>query len=357
MKRKRRMLILVEKLLGDKHAKTAYGVIRYVPEQVVAVVDSRHKGKTVGSVLGYGGDIPVVGSIKEGLAYKPDSLLIGLAIMGGVLPKTWKKMVVEAISLKLDIINGLHTFISTDPELQSEAKRHKTELIDLRMPPPVQRCSEGRPLHNNAKVILSVGTDGSIGKMSTMLEVHKEFKKVQPSSTCIATGQTGMLIMGNGCAIDAIKSDFVGGAMEELLLKESKRYKYLFVEGQGSIIHQGFSAVTLGLMHGTLPDAMVMCHRLGYKQNELGFKIPPLDELIRLHELLVGYFKKTKIVGISMITVGYPDEKARRFMNQMEKELNLPVEDSVRYGGKKLANALLSYFKLTTAEDERNILE
>ncbi len=345
MKKKRRLLILVEKQLGGRHGKTAHGVIRYTPEQVVAVIDRRYRGKTCQEVLGYGGDIPVVGSVKEGLQFKPNALLIGLAIAGGALPKPWRKAIAEAIRTKLDVINGLHTYISTDAEFAPLARRHRVKLIDLRMPPPIQKCSEGIPLHNNAKVILTVGTDGAIGKMSVMLEIVKEFKKYEPNSVAIATGQTGMMITNNGYAADAVKSDFVGGIIEEILLKESNKYKYLFVEGQGSLVHQGFSAVTLGLMHGALPDVMIMCHRLNFERNELGAKIPSIPEFIKLHEQLVGFFKPSKIIAIAINSAGFPEDIAKAEMASIEKEYGLPVDDCVRFGGKKLADVLYNYIK------------
>ena len=331
--------------MGGRHGKTAHGVIRYTPEQVVAVIDKRYRGKVCLDILGYGGNIPVVGSVREGMQYKPDAMLIRLAIAGGVLPKPWRKAIIEAIDSRLDVINGLHTFISTDPEFSSLAKRRKVNLIDLRMPPPIQKCSEGIPLHNDAKVILTVGTDGAIGKMSAMLEILKEFRRYEPKSVGIATGQTGMMITNNGYAADAVKSDFVGGIIEEILLKESKKYKYLFVEGQGSLVHQGFSAVTLGLMHGALPDVMIMCHRLRFEKNELGAKIPSIPEFIKLHEQLVGFFKPSKVLAIAMNTAGFPEETARREMAEIENEFGLPVEDCVRFGGKRFADILYNYFK------------
>ena len=228
--KKRRMLVLAEGMLNDSHAKTAHGVIRYIPKQVLAVIDSKLAGKTCEEVLGYGGKIPVISSLKEGMKFNPDTIVIGIATVGGVFPERWKKFVIESIKYKLNVINGLHTFLSEDKELIRYANRNKVDLIDLRKSPEAYHVASGKWKGIKSKVILTVGTDCAIGKKSTTIELYRAFKKMGKKADFVPTGQTGILISGKGVAIDAVKSDFVAGSMELEIVKSSKRYDYIFVD-------------------------------------------------------------------------------------------------------------------------------
>lgn len=342
---KRRLLILAEGKFSPLRSKTANGAIVYMRDEVVAVVDSTKVGKTAQDVLGYGGAIPVVRDIKAGLAYQPTHLLIGIAPSGGRLPEDWRTTLKEAIGNKLHILSGLHTILSDDPELASLAQRNNVVITDFRkIRPEAEVVSKGSWRTRKMKTVLTVGSDCNIGKMTTMLEVHKEFLNRGLKSDFVATGQTGMLIRGRGIAVDSIISDYIAGCIErEIDQSESEGYQYAFVEGQGALTHMGYSGVTLGLIHGTMPDAMILCHQPTRTVDDYGLPLPGLPRLIDLHETIVKFFRPTKVVGIGLNSIGLSDEESQKAAEAIERETGLPAVDSFRFGGSKLTDALLKY--------------
>lgn len=342
---KKKMLVLAEGLFTDPHGKTAHGVVRFIPEQVCAVIDSTLAGKTCEEVTGYGGKIPIISSIEEGLKFKPDTLVIGIALVGGVLPVRWKKFIIKAIKYKLNVINGLHTFLTDDKDIMKYAKRYKVEIIDLRKPPVTYHVASGKWKDIKSKVILTVGTDCAIGKKTAIFEIYKFFKKIGKRADFIPTGQTGMLIAGKGVAIDAVKSDFVAGVMELEVVKSAKKHEYIFVEGQGALTNQGYSGVTMGLIHGIMPDAMILCHELGRIYDHFSDPIRDFSSIIKLHEMVVGFYKKSKIIGMNLITNNASEKDALREIKKLERKLKIPVDDTVRFGAEKLADAVLKYFE------------
>jgi uncharacterized NAD-dependent epimerase/dehydratase family protein len=342
---KRKMLVLAEGLFTNPHGKTAHGVVRYIPEQVCAVIDSTNAGKTSEEVIGYGGGIPIISSIEEGLKFKPDTLIIGIALVGGVLPIKWKKFIIKAIKYKLNVINGLHTFLTDDRDIMKYAKRYDVEIIDLRKPSVTYHVASGKWKEIKSKVILSVGTDCAIGKKTAIFDIYNVFKKMGKRADFIPTGQTGMLIAGKGIAIDAVKSDFVAGVMELEVVKSAKKYDFIFIEGQGALTNQGYSGVTMGLIHGVMPDAMILCHELGRKYDHFGDPIRDLKSIIKLHEMVVGFYKKSIVIAMNLITNKVSEEEALKEIKKIEKKLKMPVDDTVRFGAEKLANAVLKYFE------------
>jgi len=345
MPKKRRMLVLAEGMFTDPHGKTAHGVVRYIPEQVVAVIDSTLAGKICKEVVGYGGDIPIVSSIEEGIKFNPDTLVIGIALVGGVLPEEWKKFIIKAIKYKLNVINGLHTFLTDDKDIMRYAHRYGVEVIDLRKPPDIYHVACGKWKKIKSKVILSIGTDCAIGKKSAVFEIYRVFRKMGKRADFIATGQTGMLIGGKGVAIDAVKSDFVAGVMELEIVKSARKHDYIFIEGQGALTNQGYSSVTMGLIHGVMPDAMILCHEIGRTIDHFGDPIHDFESIIKLHEMVVGLYKKSRVIGMNLITENVPEEDALKEIRKLERKLKMPVDDTVRFGGEKLADIILKYFE------------
>jgi len=204
-----RFLALCENQFGPTTSKTANACIRYTPERVVAVIDSRHAGRTAAEVLGFGGDIPVVASLAEGLRRKPNALLIGIAPQGGSLPDEWRAMIRGAIEHGLAIWSGLHFFIGDDPEFAELAKKHKVKIHDLRRPPAALPVAMGRARSVESTIILSVGTDCNIGKMTAQLQVRDALREAGERVAFAATGQTGILVEGWGTAVDAVVADFI----------------------------------------------------------------------------------------------------------------------------------------------------
>jgi uncharacterized NAD-dependent epimerase/dehydratase family protein len=345
---RRRLLILAEGQFGAHSAKTAYGVIRYGPDEVVAVLDSTRAGQNVSAHLP-GFDIPIVGTLAEALAFpnRPDALLIGIAPTGGRLPATWRTVIGEAIAAGLDVLSGLHTFVGDDPEFAAAAATHGTEIIDYRRPPDRMETAVGRRHPPGKRVILTVGTDCAIGKMSVALELRRAAVAAGDSASFVATGQTGMMIEGWGVAVDRLISDFAQGTVEWLVEQGEAEGDWVIVEGQGSLDHPAYSSVTLALIHGATPHAMVMVHKPGLEGHDwdhlpgLSFPIAPLRPFIALHEQVAGLVAPSRVVGVALNTSLYPDPAdARRIIDEIAAETGLPTDDPVRFGADRLWPAI-----------------
>lgn len=340
----RRLVILTEGQFGEHDAKTAYGVIRYGRDHVVAVLDSTKAGQNVSSFLP-GHDIPIVATLAEALALPtpPDALLIGIAPTGGRFPTAWRNVILEAIATGLDVGSGLHTFLGDDPEFAAAATARGTSIVDYRRPPERMETTVGRRHGSGKRVLLTVGTDCAIGKMSVALELRKSALAAGDSAVFVPTGQTGMMIEGWGVAVDRLISDFTQGTVEWLVEQGEALGDWVLVEGQGSIDHPAYSSVTLGLIHGATPHAMVLVHKPGLVHHdfahlpEASFPIAELPGFIELHERIAGLVAPSKVVAIALNTSLYPDdEEARGVIARIAAETGLLADDPVRFGGARL---------------------
>ncbi len=320
------------------------GVIRYGTDRVVALVDSSIAGRNVSEWLP-GHDIPAVATLAEALAMpeRPDTLLIGIAPTGGKLPDAWRVTILEAIGAGLDVHSGLHTFLGDDPEFSAAAAVAGSQIVDYRRPPERHETAVGRRHGAGKHVILMVGTDCAIGKMSVALDLRKAALAAGDSAVFVPTGQTGMMIDGWGVAVDRVISDFVQGTVEWLIEEAEKRGDWIIVEGQGSLDHPAYSSVTLGLIHGATPQAMVMVHKPGLVEHdfdhlpEASFPIARLPEFIGLHESVAGLVAPSKVVAVALNTSLFEDEaEARRVIDSIASETGLPADDPVRFGGERL---------------------
>ncbi len=335
-----RAIILAEGLFGEPHSKTAVGLIRYSPEKVVCVLDSTKAGYTTKDIVGIQ-DIPIVGNIIDAMKFEPDSLIIGIAPIGGGFPEEWKSIVITGIRRGLDVISGLHYFLSEDPDIMSEAEQNGVNIIDVRKPSDNLTVSSDKLKDFDGVIVHTVGSDCSVGKMTTSIELARFAAHQGLKSKFIATGQTGIMIEGDGIPADRIISDFLAGAIEAEIMKY-RDYEFISVEGQGSIIHPAYSGVTLGLLHGCAPSKLVLCHQLGRDTIE-GYNrpIPPLRELIFLYERLAGYIKEAKVAGVALNTWGYGEKEALKSIQKLEEDLGVPVTDPVRFGIEKLFRAIM----------------
>ncbi len=335
----RRLLILAEGYSDDAHhGKTARGVLRYRPEQVVGILDSERAGETLEG-------FPIVASVTDALRLGPTTALVGVATTGGRFPPAWRELLKECIASGLEIENGLHEFISDDPELSALAAQHGVELRDLRKPPPGLNTPTGENLTHDRKVVLTVGSDCAIGKMTVSLELDRAARERGISSEFVPTGQTGIAIAGWGISIDAVVADFLAGATEQLVLEGiSRGGELLWVEGQGSLLHPAYSGVTLGLLHGAAPHALVLCHKAGerYVDGHELFPIPPLSEVVRLYEASTLIPRRAKVVAIALNTRDLDDEAARAALDEAEAETGLPAGDPVRFGVAGIADPVLN---------------
>lgn len=340
-------LIVADGDFGPMTSKTANSVIRYRPERVVAVLDRQHAGRTVQDVLGFGGAIPVVGSVADGLARGADAVLIGIAPQGGRLPDEWRDWLAEALEHGCDLWNGLHTFLADDPVLATKAEARGRRIHDLRRPPADLPIASGLAKQVEPFVVLTVGTDCSVGKMTAQLQLTRGLRERGLRTRFVATGQTGIMIEGWGIAVDAVVADFVAGAAEKLVLEGSQDADIVLVEGQGSINHPGYSGVTLGLLHGSCPDALILCHQssreyLGDYREEAWFRIPPLTQYVRWYESIAAAVHPTCVVAISLNTYDLGDAEARQACHRAQEETGLPATDPVRYGPGPLVDAVLA---------------
>jgi uncharacterized NAD-dependent epimerase/dehydratase family protein len=347
----RKIVILAEGSFEWHYGKTATGILRYSKDQVVAVIDSTKAGQDVAHALraDLGQGIPVVRDIREALTYNPDTLLIGIAPKGGALPTEWRWQLLAAIEAGLNIISGLHTFLSDDEELRSAAARRGVTIWDVRRPPEQQRVAAFTPHRAGSHTVLMVGSDCATGKMTVALELDRVAQQRGLSSVFMATGQTGIMISGNGIPADRIISDFVAGLVEEMVLDLTSTHDWVFVEGQGALNHPGYSPVTLGLVHGSVPDAMILCHKAGTTTIESyeHCPLPSLNRLIEINEEAVSWLRpdySCKVVGLALITQHLSAEEAREAIQWAGNETRLPVTDVIRFGADELMDTLTQHF-------------
>ncbi len=344
-----RFLIIADGQFGPLTSKTANSCIRYFPERIVAVLDRQQAGKTAQEILGFGGPIPVVADFERGSAQGKGAtaVLIGIAPPGGRLPDEWTGWLRTAIERGLEIWSGLHTFISDDPELGPLAKAKGVRILDVRKPPPNLPIADGRAGEVDAFVILTVGSDCNVGKMTAQLELRDALVKAGHRTSFVATGQTGIFIEGWGMAVDAVVADFIAGAAEQLVLQGAKDHDIVLVEGQGSLIHPGYSGVTLGLLHGACPDALILCHQASrdyigdYHGREPWVKIPSYTELIDIYERAARPVYPTKVIGICLNTFDMDDAAAREAIARAAEETGLPATDPVRFDSAPLVEVIV----------------
>lgn len=324
------------------NAKTAHGVIRYSSDETVAVVDPDCAGKTVREAVPYlHCDAPIVASVAEGLRFQPNALLIGTAPKGGKLPPHWRSEVLAAISARLEIVSGLHDMLGEDAEFAAHARECGVEIWDVRKPPDVPLFT-GEAYGVAPPVMLAVGNDCAVGKMTVVLELARAAADAGKRAEFVPTGQTGIMIAGWGIAIDRVISDFATGATEQIVLEAARRNPdYILVEGQGGINHPAYAPVTLSLMYGAAPDALLLVVDPKRTYVEV-FNTPTLGyrELIATYEGLCATVKPTKVVGIALNTHGLTEERARQEIALAQAETGLPVDDVVRFAPHALWNAV-----------------
>lgn len=343
-------IVLAEGKLGLETSKTAASVVRYLPDRVAALIDSRHAGRTAHDVLGCGGDIPVVGSLAEALAGPgrgAGALLVGVANRGGTLPPEHRPVLLAAADAGLDVWSGLHERLASDSDLASRARARGVRLVDLRDPPPDLRVGTGRALETSAFRVLTVGTDCNIGKMTASLEIRRELLERGVRASFAGTGQSGIAIDGTGIPVDAVVADFVSGATERITLEAADRAEVVLIEGQGSLFHPGYSAVTLGLMHGSMPHAMILCwmpsRRRVYGGGYDWLEIPSPERAIEAYEEAMRWAAphlKSRVIGLSANTSGLPDDEASRVVEEAGRTTGLPSTDPIRFGAGSLADAV-----------------
>ena len=340
-----RLAIFAEALFAKHTGKTAHGVIRYGTREVVAVIDSTCAGRTASEVEPFClKPVPIVATLEEALELGADTLLIGVAPAGGKLDSAWRPTLLAALEAGVSLEAGLHTQLNEDSELREAAALHGAQLRDLRQAPPDLSVPQGpysRP--DNVQVVHSVGSDTVIGKKVVTLELDRAARERGLRSVYVPTGQTGVAIAGWGIAVDHVISDYVGGAGERLVHQGAERGDLLFVEGQGAIFHPAYSGVTLGLLHGSAPDLLVLVHKAGatHNRNYPELPIPPLNELIATYERVAAPVRPARVSAIALNTSDLDEGAARAAIADAERETGLVSDDVVRFGPERVLDAVL----------------
>jgi D-glutamate N-acetyltransferase len=309
------------------------------------VIDSTCAGRTAVEVEPFCvKPVPIVASLEEALERGPDTLLIGAAPPGGKLDPAWRSVLLAAIEAGLSLEAGLHTQLNEEPELREAAEHHGVELRDLRKAPldlTVPKGPYSRP--DSVTVVHSVGSDTVIGKKVVTLELDMAARERGLRSVYVPTGQTGVAIAGWGIAVDHVISDYVAGAGERLVLEGAERGDLLFVEGQGALFHPAYSGVTLGLLHGSAPDLLVLVHKPNatHNRNYPDLPIPPLNELIAAYENVAAPVRPARVAAIALNTSDLDEDAARASIADAERETGLPADDVVRFGAGRVLQAVL----------------
>jgi uncharacterized NAD-dependent epimerase/dehydratase family protein len=340
-----RLAIFAEGLFARHTGKTAHGVIRYGTRDVVAVIDSSEAGRTASEVEPFAlRPVPIVATLEEAIERGADSLLIGVAPPGGKLDPAWRPVLTAAVKAGLSLEAGLHTQLNKDPELRAAADAAGVELRDLRAAPPDLTVPKGpysRPA--SVRVVHSVGSDTVIGKKVVTLELDRAARERGLRSVYVPTGQTGVAIAGWGIAVDHVISDYVAGAAERLVLEGAERGDLLFVEGQGALFHPAYSGVTLGLLHGSAPDLLVLVHKPNatHVRNYPELPIPSLGELIEAYESMASRVRPARVAAIALNTSDLDEQAARLAVAGAERDTGLVADDVVRFGPDRVLAAVV----------------
>ncbi|MEW4565460.1 DUF1611 domain-containing protein [Bremerella sp. JC770] len=341
--RYRRIVILTEGHTTVTKAKTAIGLLRFRGDDVVAVLDSECTYSTVGEALGHGNDIPVVASLDE--VDSPEAMFIGISPAGGRLPPAMRAAISQAIAMGIDVVSGLHDFLSNDKTLSAAAANSGSQLIDVRHIDERDNAKHVQ-FRQGCVRVHTVGHDCSVGKMFTSLEVQRELQRQGVDAKFLATGQTGIMIAGSGIPIDSVVSDFVNGSIENLVLAND-HHDYVLIEGQGSIVHPAYSGVTLGLLHGCAPDGLILCYEAGRTTTKSLDHVPlkSLAELKEIYEWIASARHPCQVIGIALNGRRLSSEEAELEKERVAAELGLPVCDVYRDGPQVLADAVLELGK------------
>ncbi|MDB9372666.1 DUF1611 domain-containing protein [Nodularia sphaerocarpa] len=340
-----KVAILLHEGITGTQGKTGLSLLRYGQAPIVALIDRECAGKSVSELTGIKSDVPIVRSLTAALEYKPEVLVIGIAPKGGALPDDYWVEIKNALQAGMSLVNGLHTPLANIPELTALLKPGQL-IWDVRKEPANLDVARGLARTLPCRRVLTVGTDMAIGKMSTSLELHWESKRRGWRSKFLATGQTGVMLEGDGVPLDAVRVDFAAGAVEQMVMRYGKSYDILHIEGQGSLLHPG-STATLPLIRGSQPTQLILAHRAGqvHVRNHSHVVIPSLAKVIRLYETVAsaeGAFANVPVVGIALNTAHLDEFTAQEAIAQTTAETGLPCNDPVRFGASLLLDAIMS---------------
>ena len=324
-------LVFLGDAISELDAKTGHGVAHWRPEDCLGQLRFANCKADTG--------LPDM-DIRQAVGAGAQSLLIGVAPTGGRIKPDWISTLADALESGLDVVSGMHTRLDSVPRLVNAASRSGRRLVDIRVPPGNIPVASGRPRAGNR--LLTVGTDCAVGKKYTALSLHRSMLAAGFHATFRATGQTGIMIAGSGIPMDAVVADFISGAAE-MLSPESTPGHWDVIEGQGSLFHPGYAAVTLGLLHGSQPDALVLCHQAGREHIDeyAGYPIPSLAECME------RYLREARMtnpgahfVGISINTRDMGEPQRQDYLGELARMTGLPCVDPLENGVEALLAGL-----------------
>ena len=335
----RRIVLLTEGFSKPFYAKTAMSLLRYRRDHVIGVYDATVNEKTAEQLFHVGEGVPVIASF-DGL--NADALILGTATVGGRMPDAWRPIILEALSRGIDVVSGNHEFLCDDVDFCKTAGEHDCDLIDVRRN-EARFTSSGEPFRESCLRVHAVGQDCTLGKMVVSLEVQRELARRGQDAGFVATGQTGIMIAGDGLPVDCVVADFVNGSVEKLVRRHD-HHDFLLIEGQGSLSHPSFSAVTMGLLHGCAPQALIYCYEIG-RTTVKGLDSVPLRshrEMMDAYMACATLRQSTRFIGIAMNGRNVSPEQAETERERMRSEFGLPVCDVYRDGAGALADAAMN---------------
>ncbi len=312
-------------------AKVAQGIKDWRPDQCIGQFRQENCNADLGIE-----DLTIAQACERGAK----TLVVGVANRGGVISESWLAVFEEALNAGMDIASGLHNLLVDEPRLASLAEKTGRALIDVRVPQHEYPIANG--VKRTGKRCLAVGTDCSVGKMYTALALEKALHKQGRAASFRATGQTGILITGNGVPLDAVVADFMAGSVE-WLTPDNDAEHWDLIEGQGSLFHASYSGVTLALIHGGAPDALILCHEptREHMRGLPGYTLPSLEQLRDMALSLAHVVNPDcKVVGISVNTASMSEAEAKKYLSDLEARMGLPAVDPFRDSAERLANAL-----------------
>ena len=329
----RSWVVLTDGYTTSRNAKTAHGVLHYSRDPVAAVLDRENSGRSMAEVMPeLRSSAPVVATLDEARELGGNSLLLGVATPGGWLPDHWRTWMLEAVDAGMEIANGLHRFLADDPELVERAAATGARLWDVRQPPDEIPLFSGKSLEVPQQIVATVGSDCAVGKMTVSLELTDAGNASGRRCEFVATGQTGILIAGKGIAVDRVISDFLSGSAEMLVCDVDPSAEVAIVEGQGGLWHPAYAGVTLGLLHGSAPHALVLCHQAGRVAIEEPpyTKLPPLREMKRVYEETAATVRPAPVACVAVNCRGLDDDEAHAEIAAIEDEVGIPAGDVFR---------------------------
>ncbi len=342
LKPSHKIAVYMEGHIDSDYGKMGSGVVRYLTNTIVGVIDKNLAGKPIQDYMATTKDIPILGSLSEAISKGAEVLILGIAPSGGRIPESWNPVIEEALKAGLSIVNGLHDLLSH--KWQDSIQNPQEQWIwDVRIPQFIPKIATAKAAALTNKRILFVGTDMAAGKMTAGLELYSYYIENNENIGFVATGQIGITVTGKGIPLDAFKVDHACGAVEQMVL-DQKDKDLVIIEGQGSLLHPG-STATLPLMRGSCPTHLILCLRAEKKtlRSPKEIQIPDLKKFIELNESLstvVGTYPKAKVIGIAANTSMFSEQEAAKYVADLESKLKLPVTDPIRFGMKKLATAI-----------------